>query len=174
MSRIKTPREKKRLSLDRDRRNVFRENDKASRKNVPRAKQRSQMRIRRSVNQALAKVRGEIDESVALEADALARVRTKVLRQGGFKKMRDQPLGIVIEKQKYRQVCKAISAALRKAKIPERLGEVAVVVDGFELWVPRRDADRAHEVVVNVLEAYDAIRPTEEFMKRPHYPYRDP
>jgi hypothetical protein len=173
MSRVKSPREKKRLSLDRDRRNVFGENDKASRKNIPRAKQRSQMKIRRGVNQALAKVRGEADESLALEADALARVRTKALGQTAFKKMRDQPVGIVIEKQKFRQVSKAISAALRKAEIP-KIGDAKVVVDGFEVHVPHRDADRAREIVAKVLKSYNAIRPTEEFMKRPYYPYRDP
>jgi hypothetical protein len=174
MSRVKSPREKKRLSLDRDRRNVFRENDKASRKNVPRAKQRSQMKIRRSVNQALAKVRGEIDESVALEADALARVRLKLLRQRAFEKMPDQPLRTVIGKQKYRQVCKAISAALRKAKIPERGGVVCVAVDGFEVYVHQRDAKRTHDIVAEALQELQAIRPSPEYMERKYNPFRKP
>jgi hypothetical protein len=173
MSRVKSPREKKRLSLDRDRRNVFGENDKASRKNVPRAKQRSQMKIRRSVSQALARVRGDIDESVALEADALTSVRTKLLRQKAFKKMPDGPLHAVIEKQKYRQLCKAISAALRKAKIPER-GGVRVAADGFEVYVHQRDAKQAHDVVAKALHELRAIKPSPEFMERKNNPFRKP
>jgi hypothetical protein len=174
MSRVKSPREKKRLSLDRDRRNVFSENDKASRKNVPRAKQRSQMKIRRSVNQALAKVRGDIDESVALEADALARDRTKLLRRRAFEKMRDQPLRTVIEMQKYRQIDKAVSAALRKAKIPERGGPVRVAVDGFEVHVYQRDAKQAYDVVAKVLQELRAIKPSQKFMERKYNPFRLP
>jgi hypothetical protein len=172
MSRVKSPQQKKRLSLRRDRRNVYGENDKASRKNVPRAKQRSQMKVRRAVSQALAKVRGEVDDSVALEADAQARVRIEALGQTSFKKMRDRPLGIVIEEQKYRHVSKAISAALRKAKISE-IGGITVMVDGFEVRVPHRHAERAHKIVAEVLRSYNAIRPTEKFMKDPYCPYRD-
>ena len=51
--RRKTPPEKKRLSLVRDRRNTYGENDKSSRKNIRRGKQRGQMQLRRAVAQQL-------------------------------------------------------------------------------------------------------------------------
>jgi hypothetical protein len=39
MSKTKIPEEKKRLSLEKDRRNTFRENSKSSRKNIAKGKQ---------------------------------------------------------------------------------------------------------------------------------------
>jgi len=41
MGRRKTPQEKKQLSYDRDRRSIYGENDKSSRKNIPLSKQRA-------------------------------------------------------------------------------------------------------------------------------------
>ena len=58
MSKVKNPRAKKRLSLERDRRNTYGENAKSSRKNIQRGKQRTQMKERRGVTQVLAAVTG--------------------------------------------------------------------------------------------------------------------
>ena len=41
MSKVKTPQQKKRLSYEHDRRNSYGENQKSSRKNIPKSKQRS-------------------------------------------------------------------------------------------------------------------------------------
>ena len=100
MSRVKNPQEKKRLSLDRDRRNVYGENDKASRKSVPRRKQLNHMRIRRAATQELANASGEVDETLAMEAEVLADARAATLRRKSFRKQPDRPLREVIEMQK--------------------------------------------------------------------------
>ncbi|MHC2522796.1 hypothetical protein [Bradyrhizobium diazoefficiens] len=53
MSKVKTPREKKQLSYANDRRNTYGENQKSSRKNIPRSKQLSHQDERRAVRQTL-------------------------------------------------------------------------------------------------------------------------
>ena len=151
MSRIKKPQEKKRLALSRERRNVYGENDKASRKNIPRSKQLSHMRIRRSANQALAKVRGEIDESVALEADASTRARTKLLGRKAFKKRPDKPLEIVIKQQQTARLRRAVLGALRKAKIPLS-SAVGINAGDFDVYVSFEDASRARDVIRKALQ----------------------
>jgi hypothetical protein len=151
MSRIKSPQEKKRLSLGQDRRNVFGENDKASRKNIPRARQRSQMKIRRSATRELRTALGQFDEVEAVEAESRMRDRARALKSKSFKKHRDLPLGITIERQEHRRVEKAISLALRKALIPEG-GSSRVSVGSFHVLVRKRDAARTAEIVSDVLK----------------------
>jgi hypothetical protein len=56
-----TPQEKKRLSYERDRRNTYGENDKSSRKNIPRGKRLASRAARRSASVALLDVRGRVD-----------------------------------------------------------------------------------------------------------------
>ncbi|SDD15147.1 hypothetical protein [Nocardioides lianchengensis] len=92
MSRIKDPQEKKRLSLARDRRNTYGENDKASRKNVPRAQRRVNRANRRADSVALEGARGALDLDLAVRAEQrLVGRRRKVWR-----KWPDQPLGTVL------------------------------------------------------------------------------
>jgi hypothetical protein len=64
MRRRLSPQEKKRMSLDKDRRNVYGENDKASRKNIPRAKARVNRVNRRLDTMALAGAIGEPDDVI--------------------------------------------------------------------------------------------------------------
>ena len=96
----KTPQNKKELSLRKDRRNVYGENDKASRKAIPRRKQRGQMEARREVNQVLstaplAKSQDEIEQIASnLRSVELAKKRKR------FKKVPDQPLGVVLKRRK--------------------------------------------------------------------------
>ncbi|MGC2636512.1 MAG: hypothetical protein WA294_04995 [Acidobacteriaceae bacterium] len=75
MSKLKSPQEKKSASLDHDRRNAYFENDKSSRKNIPRSKKLSHQAARKAANQPLQKLRGEVDENQALNAELQARVR---------------------------------------------------------------------------------------------------
>jgi hypothetical protein len=58
VSKVKTPQQKKRLSYQHDRRNTYGENQKSSRKNIPRSKQLSHQDERRSVRQALIAAQG--------------------------------------------------------------------------------------------------------------------
>lgn len=93
MRRPETPQEKKRLSLQKDRRNSFGENDKASRKAVPLRKAKVNRSNRRSDSTALAAGLGAPDEVVeAAVEDAVLGRRRKVWR-----KWRDQRLGNVLE-----------------------------------------------------------------------------
>ncbi|MBP0455719.1 hypothetical protein J5Y04_40290 [Kitasatospora sp. RG8] len=62
----RTPQEKKRLSYLKDRRNAYGENDKSSRKNVPRSRRARHHQLRRGEQLALRKLTvsgGAVDES---------------------------------------------------------------------------------------------------------------
>lgn len=97
MSKIKSPREKKALSLKRDRRNTFGENSKASRKAIPRRKQLSHMGERRTVSQILSHLReGAAD---ANEADVLVKTTIVERKHKAFKKSPDAPLEVVVKKK---------------------------------------------------------------------------
>lgn len=151
MSRVKNPQNKKRLSLDRDRRNVYGENDKSSRKNISRGKQRSHMKIRRAATQELTRLRGDADESAAMDAEALVKTRTIALRNSGFKKIADRPLGFFIERQRRAQRLRAIRGALKTAKIP--LGcEAFLAVEGIEVGVNSGDLARACTAIRKLLK----------------------
>src|SRR5271163_4841156 len=73
MSKLKSPQEKKAVSLKRDRRNTYGENPQASRKGIRRGKQRSHMGERRAVSKILGRVRERPEESD--EADVLAKTK---------------------------------------------------------------------------------------------------
>jgi hypothetical protein len=96
VSKIKSAREKKALSLKRDRRNTFRENSKASRKAIPRRKQLSHMGERRAVAQILSHLREGAAEGDAAEADVLVKTTLVERKRKAFKKDRDTALGVVV------------------------------------------------------------------------------
>jgi len=82
MHRPRTPQEKKELSLELDRRNAYGENDKASRKNVPRAKSRVNRANRRADSITLTGTLGAPDEEIdATVTDAVEARRRKVWRK---------------------------------------------------------------------------------------------
>ncbi len=99
MSKIKSAPEKKALSLERDRRNTFGENSKATRKAIPRRKQLSHMGERRAVSQILSHLRESAGEEDASEADALAKTTVIERKHKAFKKSPDSPLGVVVRKK---------------------------------------------------------------------------
>ncbi len=86
----KSPQEKKALSYVRDRRNDYGENDKASRKNIPRAKARSHRLVRRADSAALR------DVDAALETVPLKRAKP------AWKKSPDISLGLLLRRQRWR------------------------------------------------------------------------
>ncbi|MGA2278488.1 MAG: hypothetical protein ABSG00_12885 [Terracidiphilus sp.] len=100
MSSIKSPKQKKSLSLERDRRNTYGENAKASRKNIPKSKQTSHQSERRAANAPLAKVKGQLSEDMAVEFELESRTVQIEKRRKGFKKSADQPLGLVLDQKK--------------------------------------------------------------------------
>jgi len=100
MSTIKSPKEKKRLSLKRDRRNRYGENNKSSRKSIRKSKQGTHMRERRAVSETLRHLDGTVSESDASEAEFIAKIRTMAIHRRGFKKVPDTPLGEVLAKKR--------------------------------------------------------------------------
>jgi len=93
--RTRTPQEKKALSLSRDCRNTFGENQKAARKAIPLRKALENRRIRRKDERVLD--RGLREDDAALDL-AESSVRTRVNRVGGWQKGADEPLGAVVER----------------------------------------------------------------------------
>ena len=90
----KTPQEKKRLSLAKDRRNTYGENSKASRKNIPRHKKDQNRVDRRAPTVALRGARGPRDPQLEDELEARAHRRRGRI---AWRKQPDTPLGKVLE-----------------------------------------------------------------------------
>jgi hypothetical protein len=86
----KSPREKKALSYERDCRNGYGENAKASRKAIPKRKAQESRRDRHTVAHDLAQI-GRVPEEVAEVIESSA--RHDVNRVGGWRKVPDKPLG---------------------------------------------------------------------------------
>lgn len=99
MSKLKTPQEKKATSLLHDCRNVYRENDKASRKLVPRRKQEGQQHLRRDVKQALNHVASALSEDEIETIEADAKIREIQGNRDRFKKKPDAPLAGILRQR---------------------------------------------------------------------------
>ena len=99
MSRVKSPAEKKALSLELDRRNTYGENAKASRKNNPRGKRRAHQQERRVVGQILDGIERNPDPDDVLAAEGAAKVAARDRKLKGFKKEADAPLGDIVARK---------------------------------------------------------------------------
>jgi hypothetical protein len=99
MSKIKAPSEKKRVSLVKDRRNVYGECPTSSRKNIRRGKQRSHMELRRAANEELRALKGASVEAHADAIESRAKERILALARSSFKKVPDAPLGMVVARK---------------------------------------------------------------------------
>lgn len=100
MSKLKSPQDKKRTSLARDRRNDYGECPTSSRKNIRRGKQRSRMKVRRAANEELRPLMGVTPELDPDLAEGRAKDRIFALTRSSLKKMPDTPLGIVLSKKR--------------------------------------------------------------------------
>jgi hypothetical protein len=107
VSKVKTPQEKKRPSYEHDRRNTYGENQKSSRKNIPRSKQLSHQDERRTVRQALIPAQGGVADEVADEAQSQALRKGRMKKLKAFRKSPDHPLGEVIERRLRRRTGEA-------------------------------------------------------------------
>jgi hypothetical protein len=105
MSKVRSPQDKKQLSLDKDRRNLYGECPTSSRKNIRRGKQRSHRELRRAASQELLGLQGSTQH---LEADEVeARTKSKIIaaKRSSFKKKPDRPLREAIaRKSKWRSL----------------------------------------------------------------------
>jgi hypothetical protein len=98
--RRRTPAEKKRLSYERDRRNVYGENDKSSRKWIPLRKRMRARADRRRASQALAP--GVVPSHLA-DGDHLEVELLRTPDPGGWRKRPDMPLGDWLELRRRRR-----------------------------------------------------------------------
>lgn len=114
MSKIKHPREKKRLSLENDCRSSYGNSNKAARTTVPRNKRTRLRRERHGVAQTLATIENEIDadviEAIERKADTLS--RKKLL--DGFEKGSDMPLKEFIPRQTKKRIAHIGDKARRR------------------------------------------------------------
>ncbi|MEV6219675.1 hypothetical protein [Nocardia sp. NPDC051833] len=89
----RSPQEKKALSYAKDRRNWYGENDKSSRKNIPRAKRRRN-RVDRRREGVVARATGPVDLVAAEQCEAeLWSIRPG---KGYWRKWPDAPLSVVV------------------------------------------------------------------------------
>lgn len=93
--RRKSPQEKKALSLSKDRRNTYGENDKASRKGIPLAKSRVNRANRHLDRQLLGAATGSADPA----AGAAVEDGVKGRRRKFWRKEPDQPLAEVLTRK---------------------------------------------------------------------------
>jgi hypothetical protein len=102
MSKLKSPQDKKKASLQHDCRNSYGENDKSSRKNIPQSKQRSHRAERRAANSSLVALKNkvEIKEETATTAEQQAKDRSLEHKRKSFKKRPDGPLRSILEYQR--------------------------------------------------------------------------
>ncbi|MEV6773834.1 hypothetical protein AB0N05_34885 [Nocardia sp. NPDC051030] len=85
----RSPQEKKQLSYAKDGRNIYGENDKASRKNLPRKRARVHRANRHKAHEDLLNAIGPVDSEMSDTAEQRLRGR----RPKAFRKMPDMPLG---------------------------------------------------------------------------------
>ncbi len=113
----KSPQHKKALSYAKDRRNVYGENDKASRKAIPAQKAAENRKARRKASQALEIVERLDDAATDLLESSL---RHDVERVGGWTKDADAPLLEYIEIQARRRSWRGLSP--NRESLPEKNG----------------------------------------------------
>ena len=90
----KSPQEKKRLSLQKDRRNTYGENAKSTRKNIPKSKAQSHRKVRHAAKDAI----GHLVQSPEAVAEVVESTLTKPrLQKGRWRKSPDTPLGIAVK-----------------------------------------------------------------------------
>jgi hypothetical protein len=107
LAKWRSPQEKKRLSYERDRRNDYGENDKSSRKNIPRSKRAPHRANRRLASTLLQAAVGVPDPD--LEDAAEQRLLGK--RPKSWRKWRDAPLAAILAYQLRRRVRLGIADA---------------------------------------------------------------
>src|SRR5208283_781704 len=100
MSKIKNPTQKKKLSLDRDRRNIYGESPTSSRKNIAKGKRRQHREERRTVGNILGVLTKDRDEDAASATELAVKVAVAESRGRGLKKVPDQPLKVVIARKR--------------------------------------------------------------------------
>lgn len=109
--KVRTPQEKKRLSLAKDRRNAYGNSDKAARKAIPMRKALERRKARHRAEQDTLAL-PQVEETLA---DALeSSIRADTYRTGGWTKGPDIPLANWIAKQTGAAVARAFRRVRRR------------------------------------------------------------
>ncbi len=95
--KILSPQQKKCKSYQKDCRNCYGENDKASRKNIPRSKQRGHRQERRVASNILNNLNKACDDVLLEETVDKFKDKVKAKCLNRFKKCSDVPLGKMLE-----------------------------------------------------------------------------
>ncbi|MFE3194283.1 hypothetical protein ACFXHA_35120 [Nocardia sp. NPDC059240] len=96
--RIRTPQEKKALSYAKDRRNDYGENDKSSRKNIPRTKRILNRSDRHRDRGQLAAATGRVDPTAAEYAETALLGQHSKWDTARWRKRPDVPLGVIVRR----------------------------------------------------------------------------
>jgi len=104
MSKVKSPPEKKRNSLLKDRRNIYGECPTSSRKNISKGKKRSHKALRRAVAEELRPLKGASSDGDADVTEERARQKLVEHKRASFKKVPDAPLAVVLNRKVNKRV----------------------------------------------------------------------
>ena len=100
LKRRRSPKEKKALSYEKDRRNCYGESDKGARKTIPRNKAKGHRSLRRRAAASLSRYETLEEDEAALTENAL---RSDLDRFKRWKKSPDQPLADHLKQQSKRR-----------------------------------------------------------------------
>jgi len=106
MSKIKSPQDKKRNSLLKDRRNTYGECPTSSRKSIRKGKQRTQQALRRAVAKKLAAAIGPTVDADVESIQIQVRYSVTKLSKSLFKKVPEEPLAVVLRRKLDRRATK--------------------------------------------------------------------
>lgn len=120
--REKTPQEKKSLSYARDCRNVYGENDKSSRRNIPLRKAKVNRGYRRKFNMVLQEISSEVDLEKADFAESIARN----IKREYWKKAADKPLGHIISRKLEKRENRAGRGKTARKKVREFIANLKI------------------------------------------------
>jgi len=109
----KTPQQKKRLALKKDRRNTYGENAKSSRKNIPRSKALSHRAARHGAKAGLTTLADGDDANAETMESTLSQPR---LQKGNWRKTADTPLGVVVKRKLARRTADVGARQKRRAR----------------------------------------------------------
>lgn len=97
--RRRSPQEKKALSYEKDRRNVYGENDKSSRRNIRRNKRMPNRADRHRERRVMATATGPVEQVAAEQAEITLGVKKSMWHTKRWRKSRDAPLGEVVARR---------------------------------------------------------------------------
>jgi len=130
-----TPQEKKALSYEKDRRNTYGQNDKASRNSIPKRKAEVNRAYRKGISDALKVVPGPIDLERAEEVEQIARSA----KRNDWRKSPDRPLGEVVKQNLESRVGHAGRGKSALKAVREFVENVEIESEqiGTDKWVAR-------------------------------------